>query len=387
MAPIRLALIGLSSSAKTAWASTAHLPYLLSPRGLAKYQIIALLNSSIEAAESAIKFYDLPPTTRAYGNPSDLAADPDVDLVVCNTRVDVHEEAIAASVEAGKAVYCEWPLASNSEAAQRLVDSAKKQGTLNKTVIGLQGRVFPLVKKLEELIESGRIGKVLSSEVGVFGGLNDRVVQPKGLEYFATRKVGGNVYTIGFTHGFDTIQSVLGELQNGAFGHFQLQHPLVKLRDADGNIIGTVKSDVPDLVLVAGTLPGSATVQKGATLHHRFRRGQAFPGEPALSWSINGEKGEIRVVSQSAANLNIGVPDDASPMKIDLYDFESGEVTPVEWEWADWQKELPIFARNIGQVYEDYAAGWERQEVRYATFEDALGRHKQLEKLIEGWRA
>jgi predicted dehydrogenase len=201
MAPIRLALIGLSSSAKTAWASAAHLPYLLSPRGRAKYQIVALLNSSVEAAKSAIKFYDLPPSTRAYGDPSDLAADPDVDLVVCNTRVDVHEDAIAASVEAGKAIYCEWPLASNAAAAQRLVDSAREKETLGKTVIGLQGRVFPLAKKLRQVLKSGRIGKVLSSEVRVFGGLNDRVVQPKGLEYFANREVGGNVYTIGFTHG------------------------------------------------------------------------------------------------------------------------------------------------------------------------------------------
>ena len=29
---VRVALIGLSASAKTAWASKAHLPYLLSPR-------------------------------------------------------------------------------------------------------------------------------------------------------------------------------------------------------------------------------------------------------------------------------------------------------------------------------------------------------------------
>lgn len=55
MAPIRLGIIGLSSSAVTSWASGAHLPYLLSPRGLAKYKIVALCNSSVESAKSAIK--------------------------------------------------------------------------------------------------------------------------------------------------------------------------------------------------------------------------------------------------------------------------------------------------------------------------------------------
>jgi hypothetical protein len=49
-------------------------------------------------------------------------------------------------------------------------------------------------------LETGRIGKVLSSELRVFGGLNDRKVLPEGLAYFTDRSVGGNVYTIGFSH-------------------------------------------------------------------------------------------------------------------------------------------------------------------------------------------
>ncbi|KAK0640671.1 hypothetical protein B0T16DRAFT_418283 [Cercophora newfieldiana] len=391
MAPIRVALIGLSSSAKTAWAATAHLPYLLSPAGLAKFQIVALLNSSTDAARKAIEFYKLPASTRAYGSPSDLAADPDVDLVVCNTRVDVHEATIAASVEAGKAVFCEWPLAQNSEVAAALVSKAEKAGALDKTVVGLQGRVFPLVENLRRVIASGRIGKVLSSEVRVFGGLNDRVILPRTLQYFTRSEVGGNIYKIGFGHVLDTVQSVVGDVEKdpetgkAVHGHFQLQRPQVKIRDADGTITETVTSDVPDLILVAGTLPESPRTQKGATLHYRFRRGQPFPGEPILSWSINGEKGEIRVVSPGGAFLNIGVEN--PPITAELYDFETDKVTPLEWEWADWQKDLPMPARNIGGLYEAFAAAQEGGEVGYPTFGSALARHKQLEELISGWKA
>ena len=43
-----------------------------------------------------------------------------VDLVVCNTRVDVHSETIKPSLMVGKSVYCEWPLASNFKAAEEL---------------------------------------------------------------------------------------------------------------------------------------------------------------------------------------------------------------------------------------------------------------------------
>ena len=198
MAPIRVALIGLSSSSKVAWASGAHLPYLLSPRGRAKFEIVALLNSSVDAARSAIAAFDLPATTKAYGDPASLALDPDVDLVVCNTRVDKHYDTILPSLEAGKHVYCEWPLAHDAAHARELVNAANKSGS--RTVVGVQGRVAPVTLKLRELLEAGRIGRVLSSEVRASGGTISRDELPSTLAYFAHREVGGNVYTIGFAH-------------------------------------------------------------------------------------------------------------------------------------------------------------------------------------------
>jgi predicted dehydrogenase len=166
---IRLALIGLSSSSKSSWASTAHLPYLLSPAGQSKYQIVALLNSSAAAARKAIETYNLPASTRAYGDPVALAADKEVDLVVNTTRVDKHYETVLDSVKAGKDVYVEWPLAQDAKHARELAE--------------------------------GRIGKVLSSEVRAFGGTSDREVLPGVLEYWTDRAIGGNFYTIAFAHG------------------------------------------------------------------------------------------------------------------------------------------------------------------------------------------
>ena len=73
---IRVGLIGLSANAKTSWASSAHLPYLQSSES--KYTITALCNSSVSAAQSAIEAYNLPASTKAYGNPQDLAEDSEV---------------------------------------------------------------------------------------------------------------------------------------------------------------------------------------------------------------------------------------------------------------------------------------------------------------------
>lgn len=197
--PLRVALIGLSSSAVTSWASTAHLPNFLTSTGKSKFAITALLNSSTSAAEAAIKTYNLSPDTKAYGDSEALAKDPDIDLVVCNTRVDKHYETTIAPVRAGKSAYIEWPIASTQEDIHELIAAAKQSGA--KVAIGLQGRWAPPILKLKKIVESKRLGKILSSEVRAYGGTNDRVILPVGLKYFAERRVGGNPITIGFGHG------------------------------------------------------------------------------------------------------------------------------------------------------------------------------------------
>jgi predicted dehydrogenase len=198
MAPIRTALIGLSASAKASWASGAHLPYLLSPRGKERYEIVALLNSSVDAARAAIDTFGLSPATKAYGSPEDLASDPDVDFVVCCTRVDVHYGTVKPSIAAGKDVFVEWPLAQDVAHARELTVLAKEKGV--RSVVGLQGRLAPQVSNLKELIASGKIGKILSAEIRAYGGTNSRDTVPKALDYFLRREVGGNIYTIGFAH-------------------------------------------------------------------------------------------------------------------------------------------------------------------------------------------
>ncbi|KAK0721826.1 hypothetical protein B0T26DRAFT_739231 [Lasiosphaeria miniovina] len=395
MAPIiRVALIGLS--AKPSWASRAHLPYLLSDEGRKKFTIVALLNSSVEAARASIAAHSLPAdSTKAYGDPAALAADPDVDLVVCNTRVDSHYKTIRPSVAAGKAVYSEWPLAHNTEAARELVELARQ--TSAKFAIGLQARLHPVAHTLRRLLDEGAIGKVLSSEVRAFGGTNDRDRIPTGLTYFLDRAVGGNLVTIGFAHIFDTVQSVLGELSPAtARGDFHLQRPNVTVFDpATGATVGTHPSQVPDLFYVSGKFaPGPLIAAQGAPLHFRLRRGQPFPGDPGLVWTIAGEAGEIRLSAPGAGALQIGTDED--PPVIELNRFAAGSaVEKVAWEWPKALSALDTVAsRGVGAVYDEIAfaegvAGGEGRDHLYphATFDDALRRHEQLDALLGDWKA
>jgi predicted dehydrogenase len=199
--PVRAALIGLSSSAVTSWAAAAHLPPLLTPTGRSKITITALLNSSVDAAKASIQQYKLPANTKAYGSPEELAADPDVDLVICNTRVDKHYEVIIPSVRAGKDVYVEWPIAANKEHIDDLVEAARKSGS--RVAVGLQRRWAPPVLKLKQILNggNGELGKILSSTVQAYGGILNRDILPTGLSYFTDKKIGGNPIVIGVGHG------------------------------------------------------------------------------------------------------------------------------------------------------------------------------------------
>ncbi|TQV95627.1 oxidoreductase family protein [Cordyceps javanica] len=381
MAPIRTAIIGLSGNAITSWASNAHLPYLLSERGRSQYQIVALLNSTVESAKNSIKLFSLPPETKAYGNPDDLAQDPDVDLVVCATRVDVHYKSTLPSVRAGKRAFIEWPLAQDAKHAQELADAAASHNT--HTLVGHQGRFAPVMVKLKEVLESGRIGKVLSSDARAFGGTNSRESIGAGLGYFVDRTVGGNVFTIGFGHFFDGLQYTLGDLQD-ATAHFQLQRPDVKLVDSTGKVVDTITSTVPDLIIVNGTLNGAESIKQGATVSLRFRRGEPFKGEPGFVWSINGEKGEIRLTAVNGPTFHAFADNDT--VAIEVHDFETDQVEKIDWDWSEWERELPVVARSIGKLYDKYASGQNDAADGVPSFHTALHRHQQLEELLSQWK-
>lgn len=181
------------------------------------------------------------------------------------------------------------------------------------------------------------------------------------------------------------IQGSIGELAS-VKGDFHLQRPDVPLTDGNGKVLRTVRSDVPDLISVAGKWDESAVTQQNATLHFRLRRGQPFPGEPVFEWTIYGEKGEIRIISPKSAFLQVS--DATVPRVIEIHDFATDEVTKIEWDWEKWQNELPHEARGIGALYEGLAeVKATGAKEKYLTFDAAVKRHELLEGLLGEWKA
>lgn len=383
MAPIRIALVGLSASAKVSWASDAHLPYLLSDHGRSHYKLVALLNSSGKAAEAAKKEYNLDPTIKAYGDPNDLAADPNIDLVVINTRVDVHFSIAEPSMRAGKAVYIEWPL---TESLDRTIELTKNRN-LSNTIIGLQGRVTPLILRIKQILAEGVVGQVYNSEVKAYGTLMQRDSLPESLTYYADRKVGGHPINIHYGHMIDYVHDVLGEWEDFTT-KMQIQRPTLNVTAADGSVTGTVRSDVPDFLTVHGTLKcGKANIVSGALLSVTFRAGPALKGHPGFTWTINGSKGEL-VITAPGPYLMSGDSYNG-PVQIHFHDHKSDEMKEIGWVWEEYQKELGLRARSVAEMYERYARwigggkGDVEKGYEFPTLEDGVDLMKEFDQLYK----
>lgn len=170
----------------------------------------------------------------------------------------------------------------------------------------------------------------------------------------------------------------LGDVHN-IKPHLQLQRPSIKIYDSHtGEFIENAQSEVPDLIYVTGTLPGTRHIAQDATLSLRFRRAQVFEGEPALVWSILGEKGEIRLMAAASTMLQASSLADVT---IHVENHETGNVEPVNFDWGAYS-ELPFIARSYGPLYEAYAS---EAEGKYPDFEHALKRHRQLEEIWSGF--
>ena len=180
---------------------------------------------------------------------------------------------------------------------------------------------------------------------------------------------------------FDFVLSVIGELDPASIhAKSQLQRPDIHIRDSSTNeIVEHMKSDVPDLLSLHGALASSSQSVPGATLSFLFRRGQPFPGTPSLVWTINCERGEIRLVSPSGISLQAAAYDE--PVTIQVHHFRTDKVEEIDWTWSERQQDLPIVARSVSECLYAFAEGREEGH-GWAGIQSAAVRAHLIERLM-----
>ena len=76
-----------------------------------------------------------------------MVRESDIDLVSVVVKVPSHHDIVVATLNAGKHVYCEWPLGANLPQAEAMADLARRKGV--RAMVGLQARGDPTVRYLD----------------------------------------------------------------------------------------------------------------------------------------------------------------------------------------------------------------------------------------------
>lgn len=246
MSKIRVGIVGATVTVGgSGWGARAHVPAL---NALPEYQLKAVCTAHEETALASQKAFG---TDLAFHNFDQMASCPDIDLITVVTRVPAHYDLVMRALEAGKAVYCEWPLGATVAQAEQMADAAAKRSLY--TAVGLQARSDPTLMFARELIQQGYIGEVLAVDFAYVGQATTR--RGNGRIWQSDRKAGANILTIGGGHALDALSFVLGDFAGVSA---RLATTVTEWHNTDTG--QTVPVDSPDWVSVSGRLQSKAEV-------------------------------------------------------------------------------------------------------------------------------
>jgi predicted dehydrogenase len=337
------------------WSAVAHIPAL---QALPQYEIVALSTTRQESADAAARAYGI---AHAFADHRALVSHPDVDLVAITVKVPHHLELVTAAIEAGKAVYCEWPLGNSLDEAVRLAQLVKQRHV--KAAVGLQARAAPVIAYARDLVASGYVGEVLSTTLigaGVaWGAFVDR---PNA--YTLDRRNGATLLTIPFGHTIDALCHVLGE--------FTELVALTANRRRSSTLVESGESlpmSAEDQVVVAGRLTGGAVV----SVHYRG----GVSGGTGLLWEVNGTQGDLQITASGGH---------AQIFDLSLRGRSGGETgvqpldVPGNYRWAP---DVAGPAFNVAQAYVRFAEDMRRGTQQCPGFDAAVTRHRLIAAVEE----
>lgn len=349
--PIRVGIIGVHPD--KGWATTAHIPAL---QGLADFRLMAISNNNVDIAKAGASKFGVP---FAMGSTEELVASPDVDLVVIAVKVTQHKELVAKAIEAGKAVFCEWPLGMNLADAAAMRDLARSRDVA--TTIGLQTRAAPPFAYARDLIRNGYVGEVLSAtQIG--SGIVWGEAMSSSFAYTLDRTNGAAMLNVPFAHSIDALLHALDSRFETVAGTLITRRQTIRLDETGAELPMTV----PDQVMVSGQLANGVAI--AAHFRGGLSRGTNFHVE------INGTKGDL-IITSSVGYVGLG------GFKL-MGASGSGTLEELDIP-ADYRSDRfddgpqRILALSYGRLASDLVQGTGLRP----TFDDAVGLHQLIEAI------
>ena len=207
--PLNVGIVGASYAhsidGRENWGVRTHVPALKALPEL--FKVEAVCTSRMESARETADRFEVP---HAFADYREMMALPELDVVTVVVRPKLHFPVSMAALEAGKHVYCEWPLALNTHEARQMSDLARKKGL--KTATGTQGHFLPATLRMKQLVDQGYIGRPLLFSASSFVS-NYIAPRPAHRQWLFQSSEGGNAaYRSG--HLLERVTSVLGEVKS-----------------------------------------------------------------------------------------------------------------------------------------------------------------------------
>ena len=348
---IRLGFVG--ANVNSTWAGQSHFPALLASPDV---EFTAVCTTRPESAEEARQAFG---AKLAFHDFREMAASPEIDAVAVVVRVPSHYEPTRAAIEAGKHVLTEWPLGRTTAEAVELAEMARAKGV--QTAVGLQSRVSPALLYVQELIDTGYLGEVLSCHVTTMR--DGRLERHSSGTWQRDPSAGANSLTIATGHVIDALRFVVGDFARVAC---MVSTQMPQWYETDTQRYVDVTS--PDNVRVSGRLArgAAASVHVGAVpwAGSGFRM-EIFGREGTLitTGSVSSQRGEMLRV-QGAQGTH------------ELQDL----TLPQRFVYVpeDFPKGDPF---NVGQLYALFAEAIRTGQNRLPTFDTAVDLHRFLDTI------
>jgi len=242
---IRVGIVGATvTPGGSGWGANAHVPAL---KALPQYELKAVCTAHEDTAKASAAAFG---AERAFHQFSEMAAHPEIDLIVVCVRVPGHRDLVMGGLQAGKPVFCEWPLGKTLAEAEEMAGLARQRSL--KSIVGLQARSAPAILYARDLVQAGHIGDVLTANLTCV--VQAQLQRGPGRIWQGVRANGANVLTITGGHAIDALCAVLGEFAEVSA---RVSTRISEWRTLEGK---PVPVDSPDSINVVGRLVSGAEV-------------------------------------------------------------------------------------------------------------------------------
>lgn len=171
-------------------------------------RLVGVCTAHKETAEQA---RDLHGFSFATTDPDEILTNKEIDIVHICTPNAYHKEQVIKALKSGKHIYCDKPLTANYKEAEEILDHLDKSDVI--TQMTFQNRFLPAVMRAKDLIEQGRLGRIISFRASYLHSGSVDPDRPIGWRQDAELGGGGVILDLG-SHVLDMIYHLLGEFKS-----------------------------------------------------------------------------------------------------------------------------------------------------------------------------